>query len=726
MINNRKKLKRVITMAMASALMTTTFVTTFDKKVMAAAIAPNAVNQTYEQRFQEMYSKIHDSSNGYFSSLGIPYHSVETFMVEAPDYGHESTSEAFSYYMWLEAMNGKFTGDFSGFKKSWDTAEKYMIPSHADQPAMSTYKANKPATYAPEFEDPSKYPAKLDTSAPVGTDPLDADLKNAYGTSDVYGMHWLLDVDNWYGYGSREDGKTSPSFVNSYQRGPQESVFETIPQPCWDAMKYGGKNGYLDLFTGDNSYSKQFKYTDAPDADARAVQATYYADKWAKEDGQDVSQDVSKASKMGDYLRYSMFDKYFRKIGASAQAGTGYDAAHYLLGWYYAWGGDAENNSWSWKIGGSASHFGYQNPLTAWVMSSNSDFKPKSQNGTRDWGMSLKRQLEFYQWLQSSEGAIAGGASNSNNGRYEPWDNTTSTFYGMGYQENPVYADPGSNTWFGMQTWSMQRVAQYYYETKDITAKNLLDKWVKWANSTIQFNKDGSVSVPSTIDWSGQPDTWTGISTGNPKLHVKIVNYSTDIGVESSLANTLSYYAAATGDQTSKDNAKKILDSIWTNDQDSKGVSVAETANSYSRIFNQEVYVPQGWDGKMPNGDEIKPGIKFIDIRSKYKNDPDYARVKAAVDAGQAPVFKYHRFWAQSEFAIANGTYAMLFPDQAKTLLGDVNDDGTVDISDVVALRNYIVNGTGKIDLKNADVNKDGTVDISDVVALEQQIIDNN
>ena len=31
----------------------------------------------------------------------------------------------------------------------------------------------------------------------------------------------------------------------------------------------------------------------------------------------------------------------------------------------------------------------------------------------------------------------------------------------------------------------------------------------------------------------------------------------------------------------------------------------------------------------MPNGDEIKPGIKFIDIRSKYRQDPDWARVEA-------------------------------------------------------------------------------------------------
>ena len=115
----------------------------------------------------------------------------------------------------------------------------------------------------------------------------------------------------------------------------------------------------------------------------------------------------SKATKMGDYLRYSMFDKYFRKIGDSKQAGTGYDSAHYLMSWYYAWGGGITAD-WSWIIGSSHNHAGYQNPMAAWILSNDSEFKPKSENGARDWGKSLERQLEFYQWLQSAEGAIAG------------------------------------------------------------------------------------------------------------------------------------------------------------------------------------------------------------------------------------------------------------------------------------------------------------------------------
>lgn len=623
-----------------------------------------ASDNPYKQRFLEIWEELHDPANGYFSSHGIPYHSIETLIIEAPDYGHVTTSEAMSYYLWLEAMYGKFTGDFSYFNKAWETIEKYMIPTEQDQlnRSMARYNPSSPATYAPEWEEPNMYPAQLDFSAPVGIDPIHNELVSAYGTNTLYGMHWLLDVDNWYGFGRRADKTSSPSYINTFQRGSQESVWETVPQPCWDDMTMGGRNGYLDLFTGDSQYAAQFKYTNAPDADARAVQATYWAYQWAKEYGIDLSQNVKRASKMGDYLRYAMFDKYFRKIGNSKQAGTGYDAAHYLLSWYYAWGGGITAD-WAWIIGCSHAHFGYQNPMAAWILANDPAFKPASANGARDWAESLDRQLEFYQWLQSAEGAIAGGASNSYKGRYETLPAGTSTFYGMGYEEHPVYHDPGSNSWFGFQAWSIQRVAEYYYKTGDTRAKNLLDKWVSWVKSVVKLNSDGTFEIPSSLEWSGQPDTWTGTYTGNPNLHVEVVSYGLDLGVAGSLANTLLYYAKASGDDEARTLAKELLDRMWNLYRDNKGLSAPEVREDYIRFFEQEVYVPQGWSGTMPNGDRIEPGIKFIDIRSKYLNDPDYPKLLEAYNSGKAPEFRYHRFWAQCDIAIANGIYAILFEE---------------------------------------------------------------
>lgn len=661
----RKHIRRKVTAAVAVVAI---LFSLLPKTAQVTALAES--KDAYQQRFLDLWGDLHDPNNGYFSDQGIPYHSIETLIVEAPDYGHVTTSEALSYYMWLEAMYGKFTGDFTGFETAWDVTEMYLIPTEEDQPetSMSKYTASKPATYAPEWQDTSKYPAVLDFTAAVGVDPIHNDLVSTYGTSRIYGMHWLLDVDNWYGFGSRGDGTSKPSYINTFQRGEEESTWETIPQPSWDALNFGGENGFLDIFTGDKTYAAQFKYTNAPDADARAVQATYWAQKWAADYGVNIDTYINKATKMGDYLRYSMFDKYFRKIGNSTAAGTGYDSAHYLLSWYYAWGGGIDS-AWSWKIGSSHNHFGYQNPMAAWILSKEQDFKPASQNGQADWAMSLDRQLEFYQWLQSAEGAIAGGASNSNNGRYEAWPAGTSTFYGMGYVENPVYADPGSNTWFGFQAWSMQRVAELYYQSGDVRAKNILDKWVTWIKTVVDLNADGTFAIPSNIDWTGQPDTWTGTYTGNSNLHVTVTSKGTDLGIAASLANTLLYYAKASGDDEARILAKELLDRMWTLYRDDKGLSAPEARADYKRFFEQEVYVPSTFNGTMPNGDALVAGVKFLDIRSKYLSDPDYQKVLDAYNAGTAPEFNYHRFWAQCDIAIANGLYSILFEENTQPVV---------------------------------------------------------
>ncbi|MFJ2018125.1 glycoside hydrolase family 48 protein [Streptomyces nodosus] len=633
-----------------------------------------AASKAYDARFLDLYGKITNPANGYFSPDGIPYHSVETLIVEAPDYGHETTSEAYSYLIWLQAMYGKVTGDWSKFNGAWGTMEKYMIPTHADQPTNSFYTASKPATYAPELDTPNEYPAKLDGNVSVGSDPIAGELKSAYGTDDIYGMHWIEDVDNTYGYGNTpgggcEAGPTAkgPSYINTFQRGAEESVWETVPQPTCDAFKYGGTNGYLDLFTGDSSYAKQWKFTDAPDADARAVQAAYWADVWAKSQGKgsDVSATVAKAAKMGDYLRYSMYDKYFKKIGnctsVSCPAGTGKDASHYLLSWYYAWGGATDSSAgWAWRIGSSHTHGGYQNPLAAYALSSYADLKPKSATGSADWSTSLKRQLEFYQWLQSSEGAIAGGATNSWQGRYATPPAGTPTFYGMYYDWQPVYHDPPSNQWFGFQAWSMERVAEYYQQTGDASAKKVLDKWVKWALSKTTVNPDGTFQIPSTLQWSGQPDTWNASSPGaNNGLHVTVADYTNDVGVAAAYAKTLTYYGAKSGDAAAKSTAKALLDGMWNNDQDSLGIAVPETRTDYSR-FGDKVYVPNGWSGKMPNGDTINSSSTFSSLRSFYKNDPAWSKIQSYLAGGAAPTFTYHRFWAQADIALAMGSYAEL------------------------------------------------------------------
>ena len=225
----------------------------------------------------------------------MPYHSVETLIVEAPDHGHETTSEAFSYWLWLEAElrpgHRRLGAVQRRVGRRWRSTSSR---THADQPTNASYNPAKPATYAPEHPLPSQYPARSTQTVAVGTDPIAAELKSAYGTADIYGMHWLLDVDNVYGYGTpparRRERPARPARPTST---PSSAARRSRSgRPCrsrhCDTFKYGGKNGYLDLFTGDASYAKQWKYTNAPDADARAVQAAYWALKWATDAGQGV------------------------------------------------------------------------------------------------------------------------------------------------------------------------------------------------------------------------------------------------------------------------------------------------------------------------------------------------------------------------------------------------------------------------------------------------------
>ncbi len=653
------------------------------QRLQTARASSNAAQatSTYTQRFLTLYNEIKNPANGYFSPLGIPYHSVETLIVEAPDYGHETTSETFSFWLWLEATYGEVTGNWQPFINAWTTMETYIIPSHADQPTNAGYNAGSPAQYAPESPNITDYPTQLSTSVSVGSDPLAAELQQTYGTPDIYGMAWLLDTDNWYGYGHCGDGTTKPSYINSYQRGASESVWKTVVHPECETFKWGSSNGtgFLSLFNtpaSGGSYSQQWRYTDAPDADARAVQAAFWAYTWATAQGQQsaITQTLAKAAKLGDYLRYGTYDKYFKALGCtstSCPAGSGKNSSTYLLDWYYAWGGALPSvGSWAWRIGSSAAHQGYQNPLAAWALSSVPALEPKSPTAPGDWATSLQRQLQFYEWLQSAEGAIAGGATNSWNGRYDAPPTGDPTFYGMAYDWEPVYHDPPSNNWFGFQAWSMERVAEYYYETGNATAKSILDKWVAWAKSVTTLNANGTYSIPSTLNWSGQPGgNWTSTTTSvnNSGLHVTVVDTTSDVGVAAALAKTLLFYSAKSGDTSSRTIAQTLLNDMWNDYSDSIGISSPEVRTDYSQ-FNDSVSIPAGWTGTNAQGATLNSSTTFISERPKYTSDPSWPKVQAYLNGtGPAPTFNYHRFWAQADIAMAMADVDILFPSSSGT-----------------------------------------------------------
>ncbi|NLP15265.1 MAG: cellulose 1,4-beta-cellobiosidase [Clostridium sp.] len=633
------------------------------------------VSTVYSDRFIKLFEDIY--TKGYLSEEGIPYHAIETLVVDATDYGHLTTSAAFSYMVWLGATYGKLTGDWSYFMDAWDKTEQYIIPEpQRDQPGADTYLPGKPAQYAPEANSISGYPVAGSESAPTGIDPIAEQMASVYGSKAVYQMHWLLDVDNWYGYGNHGDGKSRCSYINTYRRGPEESVWETIPHPSWEDFKWDQVNnsGFLSLFGSFIQPTKQWHYTSASDADARQIQATYWAYLWSKEQGKnkELKPYFEKAAKMGDYLRYSLFDKYFRPIGVQngSSAGKGYDSCHYLLSWNVSWGGDI-GETWSWRIGNSHCHQGYQNPVAAFALSNEAALKPKSKNAKKDWEKSLERQLELFQYLQSSEGAIAGGVTNSWNGKYEKYPEGTSTFYELAYDWQPVYHDPPSNSWFGFQAWSMERIMEYYYLTGDKKISELCRKWASWAMDNTYLNSDGTYEIPSTLEWSGQPDTWNGKPSSNKNLHCTIKDWTVDVGVTASYAKALIYYAIATEkhekalNEKARETAKQLLDRMWKNYKDDLGITAPESRDDYKRFFD-EVYIPGDFSGTNAQGAEIKNGITFIEMRPKYRNASDFSVLEETVNSGNTPVMKYHRYWVQAEIAMANAMYHIYFEQKKK------------------------------------------------------------
>src|SRR6218665_2556537 len=129
------------------------------ERTLSATLAGES--STYKERFLEQYNKIKDPANGYFSPKGVPYHSVETLMVEAPDHGHETTSEAYSYWLWLGAEYGHVTGDWAPFNAARANMEKYIIPSQADQPPNHSSRGRTPPPYPGGGVPPSQYPSPL-------------------------------------------------------------------------------------------------------------------------------------------------------------------------------------------------------------------------------------------------------------------------------------------------------------------------------------------------------------------------------------------------------------------------------------------------------------------------------------------------------------------------------------------------------------------------------------
>ena len=643
-------------------------------------------NNAYLQRFRDLWDELHGTTanNGYFHPANVPYHSVETLICEAPDHGHETTSEAFSYWVWLEAMHGHLTGDWAPLQQAFTSIESHIIPTQADQPTNSFYNASDPADYAPEADLPSGYPSVINSSTPVGTDPIAAELRTAYNTPNVYGMHWILDVDNFYGYGRRGDGTSQPSYINTFQRGPQESVWETVPQPSWEDFQWGAgtAGGYLPLFITGPSPARQWRYTNAPDADARLVQAMYWAKTFADARGGSAAVDslAAKAAQMGDYLRYAMFDKYFKTDGLHQpdlprghrlQRGPLPDVLVLRVG---------RRHRRLRRLGlahrlepqplrlpepdGRARAHDHAGACAALAQRrARLDDQPRAPARVLPLAAVGRRRHRRRRHQQLGRPLRHAARGRADVLRRCSTRRTRST--------SIPAATPGSASRPGR--WSAWPSTTTSPAT--IARSLILDKWVTWAMANTRLLTNGSYEIPSTLDWDGQPSlNWNATTqnwnaadaTYNAGLRAIVVDFTQDVGVAAALAKTLTYYSAGrtrwgAPHPSSQVLAKELLDRMWTLYRDETGVAVPETRRDYNR-FDDPVFVPAGFTGAMPNGDPITASSTFIGLRSDLRSDPAWPQVQAYLDGGPAPTFTYHRFWAQVDIALANAEYGRLFP----------------------------------------------------------------
>ena len=725
-----KKNRAILAAVVAAAMTATAMMST----VASAAKEEKYGDDTYEKRFLSLYDDVINNGvdNGYLSGtnvvsggFGVPYHSVEELICEAPDYGHETTSEAMSYIVWIAAMHDNITKksklDLSSDDKkshlamAWKTLEA-LIPT--EQTGIWTN--NLSSRVADEHpDDVTKYPSEGNDQN-VGKNPIHDQFKTAYSSASKNGeylMHWLADVDDWYGFGGTAAGsKGKIVMINTFQRGDQESCFETVPHPSVETKKYGTPQLGM-KFAFQTDCSESWSYTNAPDAEDRAIQAVYAANRWGVGDA-DVT---AKAGMMGDMCRNDMFDKYYKTIGCQSKtdsaSGGGLDGQHFLMSWYTAWGGDLKGQ-WAWQIGCSHSHQFYQNPLAAYGLLYDSGLSAAMKTGDKaiqDYTTSLQRQVEFYLWLQSAEGPFAGGCTNCWDGNYSAYPSGRSTFHKMAYVEHPVYADPGSNHWTGNQFWATQRLAELYYLIKtdgdkssvkpgglslEKALQTVLDKWVAFFVEDTKFTDDGDFELLATLNWEGQPATWDGTysESANKDLHaIKDATGNADFGCAASLADTCVYYAKANGVEasgTAKEGstlpekalytAQQLMDRLWAIGRDDIGVSRVDHNKSLARFFEQEVYIPtSAGTATYPHGYEVKNGSKFIDLRKDYENVPGFKDLEAAWKADNAAGakyddstsdcsqfenvgkvdLKYHRFWHVGDVLMTLGTINELYPE---------------------------------------------------------------
>lgn len=119
--------------------------------------------------------------------------------------------------------------------------------------------------------------------------------------------------------------------------------------------------------------------------------------------------------------------------------------------------------------------------------------------------------------------------------------------------------------------------------------------------------------------------------------------------------------------------------------------------------------------------------INFVSVEEMVAGMPYVicpAQTVSSFFIEQATIYTMTGSTIEGETATVKGDLATLNATLTQTgegqgvLKGDVNHDGGVSVVDVMALVDYILNGSDNIDVAAADFNNDGTVNVADVMSI--------
>lgn len=227
---------------------------------------------------------------------------------------------------------------------------------------------------------------------------------------------------------------------------------------------------------------------------------------------------------------------------------------------------------------------------------------------------------------------------------------------------------------------------------------------------------------PEVQDWiDGQPIIFNDTITGEPVEYVTNCQMMFQIGMDIMQHPVADDYPGLMGDEAiTGELTYTLLDEQYVSYTIFTDLNEVFTfmPEVYSEFSEPTTMIPFGFEG-------MNIEYWFVHFPGKTNN------IQPILDAGFEiePFFQW-RIGIRTNYIVGNqASYSDIvyweICDKPVTVLGDVNCDGLVNISDITALINYLSNGTKTPPFNkfNADTNDDNTLNVTDATTLINMVL---